>query len=129
MWQTASISYTAGSGHVSKLGFPEHSSDVHLDKVRLSVLTGDRFEVSVLLTVRLPSPQTQSNRDLVALACWEDVITFASRPLASGLIVEVDITVSHVTAQMKVVLQTEQESESVPGSSNHTSQHLFHTPQ
>lgn len=121
MWQTASIRYTAGSGHVSKLDFPEHSSAVHLDKVRLSAFTGDRFEVSVLLTVFMPG-----GTDVLG---WENVITFASRPLASGLIVEVDITVSRVTAQMKVVLQTEQESKSVPGSSNHTSQHLFHTPQ
>lgn len=35
------------------------------------------------------------------------VITFAPRPLASRFIVEVDITVSQVTAQMKVVLQKE----------------------
>lgn len=48
---------------MSKLDFPEHSSAAHLDKVRLSVFTGDRFEVTVLLTVfvGLPSPQTQSN--------------------------------------------------------------------
>lgn len=44
---------------------------------------------------------------------WENVITFASCPLASRFIVEVDITVSQVTAQMKVVLQTEQESKSL----------------
>lgn len=35
-------------------------------------------------------------------------ITFATRPLASGFIVEVDVTISHITAQEEVVLQREE---------------------
>lgn len=38
------------------------------------------------------------------------VFTFASSALTSRLIVEVDVTIRHVTAQVKVVLQSGQET-------------------
>lgn len=38
------------------------------------------------------------------------VFTFASSALTSRLIVEVDVTIRHVTAQVKVVLESRQET-------------------